>query len=77
MCGIPLGALIDAGLHLGLAEHLTVSRENPAVYLDDAYWAELHRRNDLQGGVVNLNTYRQQQTVRFTPQSLPDQLLCP
>jgi hypothetical protein len=77
MCGVPLGALIDAGLHLGLAEHLTVSRENPAVYLDGAYWAELHRRNDLQGGVVNLDTYRQQQTVRFTPQPLPDQLRCP
>jgi hypothetical protein len=77
MCGVPLGALIDAGLHLGPAEHLTVSRENPAVYLDSAYWDELHRRNDLQGGIVNLDTYRQQRTVRFTPQALPDQLRCP
>jgi hypothetical protein len=77
MCGVPLGALIDAGLHLGPAEHLTVSRENPAVYLDGAYWAELHRRNDLQGGVVNLDTYRQQRTVRYTPQPFPDQLRCP
>jgi hypothetical protein len=77
MCGVPLGTLIDAGLHLGPAQHLTVSRENPASYLDSAYWAELHRRNDLQGGIVNLETYRQQRTVRFTPQSLPDQLRCP
>jgi hypothetical protein len=76
MCGIPLGTLLDAGLHLGPAQALTVSRENPAIYLDTAYWAELHRRNDLQGGLVNLDSLRQQQTVRFAPQLLPDPLRC-
>ena len=28
-----------------------MSRPDPAIYLDPAYWAELQRRNALQGGV--------------------------
>jgi len=53
-----------------------MSRPDPAIYLDQAYWAELQRRNILQGGVSDLNTLRQEQSVRFTPQAVPLSLLC-
>lgn len=76
-CGIPLGSAIDAGLYVGQPKDLTVSRENPAIYLDPAYWAELQRRNALYGGVINLDTYRQEQPVRYEPQILPPWLQCP
>lgn len=75
-CGVPLGSLIDAGLYLGRPESLTVSRPDPAIYLDPVYWAELERRAGLLGGPVDLNRLRTQQSVRFTPQSLPAPLLC-
>jgi hypothetical protein len=76
MCGIPLGSVLDAGLYVGQPDQLTVSRENPAVYLDSAYWAELQRRNGLQGGMVDLDSYRQEQSTRFTPQTIPPSLRC-
>jgi hypothetical protein len=76
-CGVPLRALIDAGLYLGQAGDLTVSRENPAIYLDPEYWAELRRRDDLQGGLVPLDSYRQEQPVRYAPLSLPSSMECP
>ena len=75
-CGVSLGALTDGGLYLGRAEELTMSRPDPAIYLDSAYWAELQRRNALQGGVVDLGALRQEQSVHFTPQSVPPGLLC-
>ena len=42
---------------------LTASWPDPAIYLDPAYWAELHHRNALWPvpARVDLNTYRQQQ----------------
>ena len=76
-CGVPLGSVIDGGLYLGQASDLTMSRPDPAIYLDQAYWAELQRRNILQGGVSDLNTLRQEQPVRFTPQAVPPSLSCP
>jgi hypothetical protein len=76
MCGIPLKSVIDAGLYLGQPDDLTMSRENPAIYLDPAYWAELQRRNALQGGVVDLDKFRHEQLVRFMPQPLPPSLQC-
>jgi hypothetical protein len=75
-CGVPVGSLIDAGLYLAPTADLTVSRPDPAIYLDPAYWAELQRRNALFGGVVDLNGRRQPQSVRFTPQVLPPVLAC-
>jgi hypothetical protein len=76
MCGVSLGSLIDAGLYLGPSERLTVSRPNPAIYLDAAYWSELGRRNSLMGGPLDLATLRQQQSVRFVPPSIPAELRC-
>jgi hypothetical protein len=76
-CGVPLGSVIDGGLYLGQASDLTMSRPDPAIYLDQAYWAELQRRNMLQGGVSDLNALRQEQSARFTPQAIPPSLLCP
>ncbi len=75
-CGIPLGSVIDGGLYLGQDGGLTMSRPDPAIYLDQAYWAELHRRDTLQGGVADLNVLRHEQPVRFTPQAVPPALLC-
>jgi hypothetical protein len=77
MCGIPLGSVIDAGLYVCQPKNLTVSRENPAIYLDPAYWTELQRRNTLYGGVINLDSYRQEQPVRYEPLALPPSLQCP
>jgi hypothetical protein len=76
-CGVSLGSVIDGGLYLGQASDLTMSRPDPAIYLDQSYWAELQRRNILQGGVPGLNALRQEQSVRFTPQAIPPSLLCP
>lgn len=75
-CGVPLGSVIDGGLYLGQASDLTMSRPDPAIYLDQAYWAELQRRDILQGGVSDLNALRQEQSARFTPQAVPPSLLC-
>jgi hypothetical protein len=58
-CGTPLGQHLDAGLYLGQPADLTASWPNPAIYLDPAYWAELQRRNALQGNNVDLDSYRQ------------------
>jgi hypothetical protein len=76
-CGTPLASLIDAGLYLGQAGDLTMSREDPAIYLDPLYWAELLRRNDIQGGMVNLERYREAQPVPYAPLVLPPPLQCP
>jgi hypothetical protein len=75
-CGVPLSSVIDGGLYLGQARDLTMSRPDPAIYLDQPYWAELQRRNILQGGVANLNALLREQTVRFEPEALPPSLLC-
>jgi hypothetical protein len=75
-CGVPLGSLTDAGLYLGPPGDLTMSRPNPAIYLDEAYWAELQRRNALQGGVVDLSQLRREQSIHFTPEPVPPELLC-
>jgi hypothetical protein len=75
-CGISLGSVIDGALYLGQASDLTTSHPDPAIYLDQAYWAELQQRNILQGGVPGLNALRQEQSARFTPQAVPPSLLC-
>ncbi len=75
-CAIPLAAVIDGGLYLGQASDLTMSRPDPAIYLDQSYWAELQRRNTLQGGVADLNALRQEQPVRFEPEAVPPPLQC-
>jgi hypothetical protein len=62
---------------VGQPKDLTVSRENPAIYLDPVYWTELQRRNALYGDVINLDSYRQEQPVRYEPQVLPPSLQCP
>jgi len=77
MCGVALSSLIDAGLYLGQPGELTVSRENPATYLDPAYWSQLQRRNALQGGLVDLEAYRREQPVRLALPELPPSLDCP
>lgn len=75
-CGSPLSSTIDAGLYVGQPGSLTVSRPDPAIYLDPVYWAELGRRNGFFNGMVDLNRLRTQQSVRFTPQMLSAPLLC-
>jgi hypothetical protein len=75
-CGVPLGSVIDGGLYLGQAGDLTMSRPDPAIYLDQAYWAELEQRNTLQGGASDLDALRQEQSVRFEPGAVPPSLLC-
>lgn len=75
-CGVPLSSVIDAGIYLGQAGDLAMSRPNPAIYLDEAYWAELQRRNTLQGGVANLAALRQEQPAGFTPAAIPPPLQC-
>jgi hypothetical protein len=42
-----------------------------------AYWAELLRRNTIQGGMVNLERYRQAQPVPYVSLVLPLPLQCP
>jgi hypothetical protein len=67
-CGGTLSQLLDAGLYLRQLAELTASWPNPAIYLDPAYWAELHRRGAIWarlGVKVDLNTYRQQQPPRY------------
>jgi hypothetical protein len=64
-CGIPLGKALDAGLYLGQAADLTASWPNPAIYLDPAYWAELQRRNAIEGNGVDLSSYRQEQRSAY------------
>jgi hypothetical protein len=75
-CGVLLSSVTDGGLYLGQASDLTMSRPNPAIYLDQSYWAELQRRNILQGSVADLKALRLDQPVRFTPEALPLSLLC-
>jgi hypothetical protein len=76
MCGVGLGDLIDGGVYLGQPGQLTVSRENPALYLDPGYWAELQRRNAIQGGMVDLDSYRRQQPVQYTAQPFDPAYQC-
>jgi hypothetical protein len=73
--GVPLGSLLDAGLHLGQPADLTASRPNPAIYLDPAYWDELQRRNALLGGrAANLDGYRREQPAQYPLPQLPPSL---
>jgi hypothetical protein len=50
---------------------LTTSWPNPAIFLDPVYWAELQRRDALQGNVVDLDSYRQQQPPQWQLASVP------
>ncbi|HEY6314207.1 MAG TPA: hypothetical protein VIY52_25890 [Streptosporangiaceae bacterium] len=70
-CGTPLGKVVDAGLYLGQPADLTVSWPTPAIFLDPAYWAELQRRNALQGIPVDLDTYRQEHPPGYPAASAP------
>lgn len=65
LCGVPLGSLIDAGLYLGQPADFTQSYWNPAIFLDPVYWAELQRRDNLQGYPANLGSYRREQPAEF------------
>ena len=68
LCGGSLGEILDAALYLGQSAQLTASWPNPAIFLDPAYWAELHRRNAIWahlGSHVDLKTYRQQQRPAY------------
>jgi hypothetical protein len=76
-CGTKFGSIIDAGLYLGQPADLTATWPNPAIYLDPTYWTELQRRNTIQGNVVDLNTYRQEQPAHFQPQQLTRSEECP
>ncbi|KAB8188466.1 hypothetical protein FH608_044350 [Nonomuraea phyllanthi] len=63
LCGFPLGKLADAVLYLGQLTDLTQPLWNPAIFLDPVYWAELQRRNAINGNLIDLEQYRQQQPV--------------
>jgi hypothetical protein len=76
-CGVRLGSHIDAALYLGQAADLTSSWWNPAIFLDPLYWHELQRRNALQRGPDDLNSYRQQDLpARFPLTRLPASREC-
>jgi hypothetical protein len=71
-CGMTVGQLVDAGLYLGQAAEMTASWPDPAIYLDPVYWAELQRRNAIQGNIADLDTFRQQQPPAYPlPQAGP------
>jgi hypothetical protein len=76
LCGAPAGSVIDDGLYLGQPEDLTASCWNPAVFLDPAYWAELQRRNALEGHPVNLDSYRQPEPALFPLLKVPPSAEC-
>lgn len=70
-CGTPLGKVVDAGLYLGQPADLTVSWPDPAIFLDPAYWAELQRRDALQGNPVDLDSYRQEHPPTYPAPPAP------
>ncbi|MFI6793049.1 hypothetical protein ACIBG4_37535 [Nonomuraea sp. NPDC050383] len=65
LCGLPLGKLADAVLYLGQPTELTQSSWNPAIFLDPAYWAELQRRDAINGNHIDLEQYRQAQPTAW------------
>jgi hypothetical protein len=68
------GQLADAGPYAGQAAELTASWPDPAIYLDPAYWAELKRRNAIQGNPTRppLDTFWQQRPPAYPlPQAGP------
>jgi hypothetical protein len=72
--GMTFGQLADAGLYAGQAAELTASWPDPAVYLDPVYWAELERRNAIQGNRTRppLDTFREQRPPAYPlPQAGP------
>jgi hypothetical protein len=75
-CGTKVGSVIDAGIYEGQPADLTATWPNPAIYLDRTYWTELQRRNALEGNVINLDTYREEQSARFQLQQLPRSQEC-
>lgn len=73
LCGMPVGGLTDAILYLGQLKDLTQSLPNPAIYLDPDYWAELQRRNAIVGDPIDLDQYRQEQSVSWP---VPEPVTC-
>jgi hypothetical protein len=63
--GVPLSKLIDAGLHPGPRQQLTMTWPDPDIYYDPTYWAELQRRNALTGNRVDLNSLRQDHLPQY------------
>ena len=70
-CGVPAKDLFEGGLYLGQPKDLTASWWNPAIYLDQAYWTELQRRNAIEGNTTDLTSYRQNQPARWQLTKLP------
>ncbi len=64
-CGEKFGDIFDALLYLGQVEVVTRSLTNPAIFLDPEYWAELQRRKTLKESNIDLEEFRQQQSVRW------------
>jgi len=65
-CGVRFGDVADALLYLGQTGEQTQSLWNPAIYLDEAYWAELQRRKAILDIPIDLEAqYRQPQSVRW------------
>ena len=71
LCGVACSTLFDGGLYLGQPSELTASWWNPAIYLDSAYWAELQRRNGIEGNQTNLGSYRTNQPAHWKLVKLP------
>jgi hypothetical protein len=63
-CGVPLGALQDAGTWARPRISRNHGQTRPSIS-PPAYWRELQRRNTLQGKPVNLNDYRKEQPARY------------
>ena len=63
--GMPFGMFADALLYLGPVDEQAQSLANPAVFLDPDYWTELQRRNAIRENPVDLEQYRQEQSVRW------------
>jgi hypothetical protein len=64
-CGEKFGEIFDALLYLGQVEVVTRSLTNPAIFLDPEYWAELQRRKTIKESDVNLDEFRQEQSVTW------------
>lgn len=75
-CGVGLSSLIDAGLYCGQPDGLTATWPDPDIYFDPGYWAELQRRNALNGNAVNLGQLRHEHPAPYPLPTLAPSQQC-
>jgi hypothetical protein len=64
-CGEKFGDIFDALLYLGQVGVVTRSLTNPAIFLDPEYWAQLQQRKMIKESDINLEEFRQEQSVKW------------